>query len=289
LANHSAVSPHAAIAVFDSGLGGLTVVRALRAVLPNEDIIYYGDTARVPYGNKSPETVARFTGEICEFLLHFEPKCIIAACHTASASAVPDIARQLSVPLLDVVQPSAELAARRTRRESIAVLGTEATIASGAYERAIRAHNPRIRVIQQSCPLFVPLVEEGRDSDDPITLLAIRDYLTPIRKLKPDVVLLGCTHYPVLMPALQEFFGTGVELIDSGEAVARQARNLLSDLGLLSPSGRPGTVQCYVSDFPQRFSAIGACFLGEPLPIVTRASVESWRLSPSSANRAASA
>ncbi|MCH8969355.1 MAG: glutamate racemase [Planctomycetes bacterium] len=289
LANHSAVSPHAAIAVFDSGLGGLTVVRALRAVLPNEDFIYFGDTARVPYGNKSPETVARFTSEICEFLLHFEPKCIIAACHTASASAVPDIARQLPVPVLDVVQPSAELAARRTKDEFVAVVGTEATIASGAYERAIRAHNPRIRVVQQSCPLFVPIVEEGRDFDDPITLLAIRDYLTPIRKLKPDVVLLGCTHYPVLMPALQEFLGTGVELIDSGDAVARQTRNMLADLGLLSPAERPGTVQCYVSDFPQRFSAIGARFLGEPLPHVTRASVGSWRLFQSSANRAASA
>ncbi len=289
MANHSVVSPHSAIAVFDSGLGGLTVVRALRAVLPNEDFIYFGDTARVPYGNKSPETVARFTSEICEFLLHFEPKCIIAACHTASASAVPDIARQLPVPVLDVVQPSAELAARRTKEEFVAVVGTEATIASGAYERAIRAHNPRIRVVQQSCPLFVPIVEEGRDYDDPITLLAIRDYLTPIRKLKPDVVLLGCTHYPVLKPALQEFLGTGVELVDSGDAVARQARDLLADLGLLSPSDRPGTVQCYVSDFPQRFSAIGARFLGEPLPHVTRASVESWRLGPSTASRVASA
>ena len=135
----------------------------------------------------------------------------------------------------------------------------------------------------------MPIVEEGRDFDDPITLLAIRDYLTAIRELKPDVVLLGCTHYPVLMPALQEFLGTGVELIDSGDAVARQARNLLSDLGLLSSSDRPGTVQCYVSDFPQRFAAIGACFLGEPLPHVARASVESWRLFQSSANRAASA
>ncbi len=289
MANQSAVSPHAAIAVFDSGLGGLSVVRALRAVLPNEDFIYFGDTARVPYGNKSPETVARFTSEICEFLLHFEPKCIIAACHTASASAVPDVARQLPVLVLDVVQPSAELAARRTKNEFVAVLGTEATIASGAYERAIRTRNPRIRVVQQSCPLFVPIVEEGRDCNDPITLLAIRDYLTPIRKLKPDVVLLGCTHYPVLMPALQEFLGTGVELIDSGAAVARQTREMLSDLGLLSPSGQPGTVHCYVSDFPQRFSAIGARFLGEPLPHVTRASVESWRLFQSSANRAASA
>jgi glutamate racemase len=243
----------------------------------------------VPYGNKSPETVARFTSEICEFLLHFEPKCIIAACHTASASAVPDIGRQLPVPVLDVVQPSAELAAHTSEDEFVAVVGTEATIASGAYERAIRAHNPRIRVVQQSCPLFVPIVEEGRDPDDPITRLAIRDYLTPIRRLKPDVVLLGCTHYPVLMPALQDFLGTSVNLIDSGDAVARRARDMLADLDLLSSSDRPGTVQCYVSDFPQRFSAIGARFLGEALPHVTRASAESWHLLPASTNRAASA
>ena len=287
--NYTSANPQAPIAVFDSGLGGLTVVRALRKKLPREDFIYYGDTARLPYGSKSAETVARFAAEICEFLSHFDPKCIIVACHTASASAMPEIRGRLAMPVLDVVEPSATQAARQSSRELVAVLGTEATIASGAYERIIRRHNPRIRVVQQSCPLFVPIVEEGRTPEDALTRLAIRDYLSAVKRLEPDVVLLGCTHYPILKPALSAFFGEEVNLIDSGEAVADHTRQLLERDGLLSRSERAGTVQCYVSDFPQRFSAIGARFLGEPLQHVTRTSVESWYVPDSSPSRAASA
>lgn len=253
------------------------MVRALRRQLQCEDFIYYGDTARVPYGNKSPETVARFSREICTFLLHFEPKCIIAACHTASAIAVPQLRSQLPIPMLDVVQPSAALAAKMSRSELVAVLGTEATIASGTYERTIRQLNPQIRVVQQSCPLFVPIVEEGRLDDDPLTQLAIRDYLTPIRRLQPDVVLLGCTHYPIIRPALSGFFGDNVVLVDPGEAVAELTHRILATDGMLSDSPHRGTVHCYVSDFPQRFSAIGSRFLGESLPYVTRACAESWQ------------
>lgn len=284
-----AIAARSPIAVFDSGLGGLTVVRALRQELPGEDFIYYGDNARVPYGNKSAETVARFSSEICDFLLHFAPKCIIAACHTVSASAVGGLREQLHVPLLDMVQPSARLAAQCSSRDLIAVLGTEATIASGAYEQAIRNLKPRLRVVQQSCPLFVPIVEEGRGDDDPLTRLAIEDYLGSIKRLRPDVVLMGCTHYPMLRPALRAFFGDEVTLIDSGEAVAKVTRKLLEDEQLLSLAERVGTVKCYVSDFPQRFSAIGSRFLGEPLEHVTRACAERWHGSSSRTTRAISA
>ncbi len=262
--------------MFDSGLGGLSVVQSLRQRLPHEHVIYYGDTARVPYGNKSQETVARFAREICAFLLHFEPKCIIAACNTASALGVPAIRPGIPVPLLDVVAPSAQATAALSHRDLVAVLGTEATIASGAFERAIRKHNAHIRVIQQACPLFVPIVEEGRSADDPVTRLVIEDYLAAVRGLKPDAVLLGCTHYPLLKPALQAFFGQSVALVDPGAAVAASVAALLEQSGSLSARGDRGKVQCYVSDFPQRFAAIGARFLGEPLPHVTRACAESW-------------
>ena len=277
------------IAVFDSGLGGLTVVKALRDKFPTEDIVYFGDTARVPYGNKSAETVLRFTREICQFLLYLQPKCIIAACNTASAVALPAMHDECPVPLIGVVTPIARQAAHITQRELIAVLGTEATIASGAYERAIRALNPQIRVVQQSCPLFVPIIEEGRLNEDPITQQAIRDYLSPIRRLRPDVVLLGCTHYPILKPALQEFFSPDVTLLDSGDAVTQATLQCLQERDLLYTGCEPGTVQCYVSDFPQRFSALATRFLGEPLPQVARANVEFWQRSSSANSASASA
>lgn len=266
------------IAIFDSGLGGLTVVRSLRKRLPNESVVYFGDTARVPYGSKSADTVTRFTREICQFLLHMRPKCIVAACNTASALALPAIDGELPVPLLGVVEPSAAEAAGRSARDLVAVLGTEATIASGAFERAIRRHNPRIRVVQQSCPLFVPLVEEGRRPDDPLVQLAIDDYLAPVKRLRPDVLLLGCTHYPLLKPALQAYFSDQVALIDSGEAVAEAVAQLLESRQLFSPSAERGTVQCYVSDYPQHFAAVGSRFLGEALPRVIRARAEEWHV-----------
>ncbi|MCG3136258.1 MAG: Glutamate racemase [Phycisphaerae bacterium] len=280
---HYSISPRAPIAVFDSGLGGLTVVRALRCQMPDEDVVYFGDAARVPYGNKSAETITRFTREICQFLLHLQPKLIIAACNTVSAIALPELRDELPVPILGVVEPSAIEAVEASRKELIAVLGTEATIASCAFERAIRRHNPRIRVVQQSCPLLVPIVEEGRMADDPITRQAIHDYLAPIKRLQPDVILLGCTHYPMLKPAFSDYFDQSVALIDSGEAVVSAAHRLLSEQNLLSPATQRGTVQCYVSDYPQRFAAIGTRFLGESLPHVIRASAEAWHYYPPTA------
>ncbi len=267
-------NPHPTpIAVFDSGLGGLTVVRALRSRLPAEEIVYFGDTARVPYGNKSAETVVRFALEITRFLLQLQPKRIIAACNTVSALALERLRGELPVPVLGVVHPSAERAIAATRRGLVAVLGTEATISSCAFEKAVRLRDPSVRVIQKACPLFVPLVEEGRGSDDPIVRMTIEQYLAPVKRLGPDVVLLGCTHYPILKPALAEFFGPGVELIDSGEAAADV---LAADAELPRVENSVGAIHCFVSDFPPRFSAVGERFAGEPLPHVLKANAEAW-------------
>jgi glutamate racemase len=262
--------------VFDSGLGGLTVVRALREHLPFVEIVYFGDTARVPYGSKSEGTVRRFTREICGFLLDLRPKVIVAACHTVSAVALPAVRRELPVPILGVVRPAAAEVARVAGRKLVAVLGTEATIASRAFEHAIQALNPAIRVVQKPCPLFVPLVEEGRSPDDALIRLAIEEYLAPIKRLGPDAVLLGCTHYPVLRGPLGDYFGPGVELVDCGHAVARELKRQLARRRLTSPANAPGTLHCYVSDCAPRFAALGERFAGLPIRHFIRAQAEGW-------------
>lgn len=181
------------IGVFDSGIGGLTVVRELQRRLPNEAIVYFGDTARVPYGIKSTQTVSRFSREICEFLLRFDPKVIVVACNTASAVALTELEGTLPVPVYGVVEPGAREAVLHAEGHTIAVIATEATILSDAYRKAMSKYNPSARVLQKACPLFVPLVEEGRSWDDPITRAVVRDYLEPVVRLDPKVLVLGCT------------------------------------------------------------------------------------------------
>jgi glutamate racemase len=251
-------------------------VQAIRRRLPNEDVVYFGDTARVPYGSKSAQTVTRFTREICGFLAQMRPKVIIAACNTASAIALPTVRSEWDIPILDVVEPSARRVARLERNGLVAVLGTEATIDSCAFEQRIHALRPDLRVIQQSCPLFVPLVEEGRSPRDPIVEMAIDQYLSPVKRLRPNVVLLACTHYPVLASALADFFGPEVELLDSGESVAASLADLLDTRQWHTRRSNRGVLHCYVSDYPQRFAAIGAGFAGEPLTHVLRAAAEAW-------------
>lgn len=257
------------IGVFDSGIGGLTVVRALRHRMPNEDIIYFGDTARVPYGNKSTQTVTQFSQEICHFLMGFDPKVIVVACNTASAVALGDLTAQIPVPIHGVVEPGARAAVDAAAGGVIAVVATEATIHSDAYRRAIMQINSSQRVTQKACPLFVPLVEEGRSCDDPITLLSVRDYLTPVLKLGPKVIVLGCTHYPLLKRAFTQVAGEDVLLVDSGEQTAQTVADKLAARGALTDSTRPGKLSCYVSDNPQRFKEIGQRFFGHPITDVT--------------------
>ncbi len=259
------------IAVFDSGIGGLTVARALRDTLPNEDIVYFGDTARVPYGTKTRETVLRFSQENCAFLLRTEPKCIVAACNTVSATCLPVLRDDLPVPVFGVVEPGSSAAVEASGRQGlIAVLATEATVASNAYKNAIIAADSRRAVVQLACPLFVPIIEEGLDEANTIVAPVLRRYLSPLKRLKPAVVVLGCTHYPILAPALAAYFGKSAQLVDSGTSTARVVEQSLRSTGALSQSRREGRLHCYVSDNPRRFQTVGSRFLGEPIHDVVR-------------------
>lgn len=256
------------IAMFDSGLGGLTVVRALQELLPNEDIVYFGDTARVPYGIKSSRTVLSFAAQDCDFLLRFEPKMVIVACNTASALALDELESKCPVPIMGVVKPGAAEAVKQADGGGVAVLATEATVASEAYTKAIQALSPYLPVIQQRCPSLVSLIEEGRDGKDPILRALLNEYLEHVRQLRPAVVLLGCTHYPLVADAIIELM-PGAKVVDSARATARRARQRLAREGTLSEASRPGRLHCYVSDNPQRFREVGGRFLGRPILDVT--------------------
>jgi glutamate racemase len=264
------------IGVFDSGIGGLTVVRELRRRLPHEEIVYFGDTARVPYGIKSAETVTRFARENCDFLLRFDPKMIVVACNTASAAALPTLQGTLPVPMCGVVEPGAKEAVLLGGGQTIAVIATEATIASDAYRKAMRQYDPHVRVIQRPCPLFVPLAEEGRPSSDPIVKAVVQDYLEPIVRLDPKVLVLGCTHYPLLKEAIAEVTGAEVRLVDSGEQTAQVVAERLTASGTLSDVTGRGGLHCYVSDNPQRFRELGQRFLNYPVVDVTWISPEQF-------------
>ncbi len=254
------------IGVFDSGLGGLTVTRAIRERLPRESIIYYGDTARVPYGSKSRETVARFTREAVGFLQSHSAKCIIVACNTASALALPEIKDQLDIPIIGVIEPGARAAAQRTTNDKVGVIGTTATINSEAYAGAIRLINDRITVYSQPCPLFVPLVEEGW-GDRPAATLIIEEYLSPLRTARVDTLVLGCTHYPLLAGPIHDFMGDDVTLVDSATTCAAELEQLLANENLLSESEK-GELTFFVTDMAARFSELGARFLGERLQAI---------------------
>ena len=256
------------IAVFDSGLGGLTVVRALQEDLPNESVVYFGDTARVPYGTKSSQTVLQFAEQDFDFLMRFDPKLVIAACNTASALALDHLAPRVPVPLLGVVEPGAAEAVHRSQGRGIAVLATESTVASEAYPRAIHTLSPSVPVTQQRCPSLVPLIEEGRSCDDPILRMLLAEYLDGVGQLEPAVVLLGCTHYPLVAGAVAELMPTAT-LVDSADATARAARDLLIREDALSSSTAGSRLHCYVSDNPQRFREVGGRFLGRPIRDVT--------------------
>jgi glutamate racemase len=254
------------LGVFDSGIGGLTVVRHLRRLLPTWDIVYFGDTARVPYGTKSDATVRRFAGEAARFLTQFGVGHLVVACNTVSAVALRSLARDFQeLPIDGVILPGAEAAVKATRSGKIGVIGTRATIASGAYEHAIAAASrhagKKTRVFAYACPLLVPLAEEGL-AGSRAAREVLRDYLAPLRARGIDTLILGCTHYPPFKPAIRSVLGRRVTLVDSGEATARRLARALKVEGV--PRGR-GSLRCYVSDIPRQFEAIGRRFLGSRL------------------------
>ncbi|NIP78977.1 MAG: glutamate racemase, partial [Gemmatimonadetes bacterium] len=238
------------IGVFDSGFGGLTVARALHERLPREPLLYFGDTARVPYGSKSPETVRRFAREAAKFLLSRDIKLLVIACNTATAHAEATLREELDIPVVGVIQPGAEAAVSATRTGRIGVVGTTGTIASGAYDLAVRRRlGEDGRVYAQPCPLFVPLVEEGW-TDHPVAGAVTAEYLAPLKQVDVDVVILGCTHYPLLEGVLKRELGDGVTLVDSGRETARSVEAILERDGLTRRSDAPPEHAFFVSDSP---------------------------------------
>ena len=256
-----------AIGVFDSGIGGLTVVRSLMERLPFENIIYFGDTARVPYGIKSVETINRYALQITEFLIQKDVKLLIVACNTMAAVAYEAIRNLSPVPVLEVIVASAKSAAQDTRNKSIGVIGTPATINSNAYARAIHLLDKEARIFSQACPLFVPLVEEGW-FDHQATRLIAEDYLKPVIAEQIDTLVLGCTHYPLLKPLLQEIVGPQVKLIDSAEAMADITAELINKENMGNSSRNLPDYRFCVTDVPYRFQTIGEKFLGRTLSSV---------------------
>ncbi len=266
-------SSTAPIGVFDSGIGGLTVVRELMRALPQERIVYVGDTARVPYGPKGPDTVRRYSREIAAVLQDRGVKLIVVACNTATAHALAALRLELTVPVLGVVEPGARAAARASAAQRIGVIGTAGTVASGAYERAIHSLAPQATVIARACPLFVPLVEEGWLDGDATRLIA-RAYLAPLVAAEVDTLVLGCTHYPLLAPVLARELGPAVALIDSAAETARETERVLREHALSNPAGDVAAVhQFLVSDDAERFLALGQRFLGTPIERVEQISL----------------
>lgn len=258
------IDPKQPIGVFDSGIGGLTVVRALMERLPFENIVYFGDTARVPYGVKSVETIAHYTTQIAAFLLEKQVKLLIIACNTMAAVAAQAVRELSPVPVLDVIEAGAVAAVAATRSRQIGVIGTPTTVNSNAYGRAIHTLADDARIYSQACPLFVPLVEEGW-LDHEVTRLTAHEYLKPVRAEHVDTLVLGCTHYPLLKPLLQSVMGTDVKLVDSAEAMAARTAALLAELGLANTDPTPPSYAFYVTDVPVKFQTIGERFLGRSL------------------------
>ena len=259
------------IGVFDSGIGGLTTVRELFQRLPGESVLYFGDTARLPWGNKSKETVTRFSLEIASFLVRQHVKCVVVACNTASSHALEALQDRFDLPVIGVIQPAARAAVAASPHGRIGVVGTVATVGSNAYADAIARLAPAAHVQQRACPLFVPLVEEGWLDHD-VTRLIATEYLAELKTAGLESLILGCTHYPMLAPLLQAQMGAGVKLIDSGAEAAGATAALLAERGLLAPASRAAAEHhFFLSDEPRRrsFTSVAEAFLGRALPKVS--------------------
>ncbi len=252
------------IGIFDSGIGGLTVLKEISRILPNESIVYFGDTARVPYGTKSKETITKFSIQDADFLIDLGVKMIVVACNTASSLSMDVLKRRYDIPLVGVIEPGARKAAETTGRMRVGVIGTKATISSGVYEKKIKSLNRGINVVSVSCPLFVPLVEEGRFTGS-ITRQIVKEYLTPIRKSNVDVLILGCTHYPLLKTAIRDAAGSGVFLVDSAKETAKEVERVLKETGAGKISKEKSVYKFYVSDEPLLFKKVGEKFLGRAI------------------------
>lgn len=248
------------IGVFDSGLGGLTAVKELMTLLPNENIVYFGDTGRVPYGTKSNETILKYVQSDIRFLQTFDLKLIVAACGTASAIALPVLQNSYDIPVMGVLQAAANAALEATKNKKIGIIGTQSTINSDAYHKFIAQKDSSVFTISRACPLFVPLVENGYTDNEVARLVAV-DYLKPIRKEGVDTLILGCTHYPLLKKTIQEVMGDKVALIDPGEQAAHYVKRYLEEKRHLSGEKQAEQYQFFASDSVESFADLGSLFL----------------------------
>lgn len=251
------------IGMFDSGVGGLTVLKEVRELLPNENIVYLGDTARVPYGNRSPRTIMRYALESALFLLTKGIKILVIACNTSSALALNILSKKMPVPVVGVIEPGAKEAARVTRKKIIGVIGTKATIKSNAYEDSIKRIDPGVEVISKPCPLFVPIVEEGLEREEVAYIMAER-YLKEIKTSGVDTLVMGCTHYPVLEDVIKDVMGPQIHIINTGKETAKEVKNCLQKRGQLRTKGS-GLSRYFVTDSPEMFKEVGSRFLKEEL------------------------
>ncbi|RME23160.1 MAG: glutamate racemase [Candidatus Zixiibacteriota bacterium] len=270
----------APIGIFDSGVGGLTVAREIFRLLPDENVVYFGDVGRYPYGGRSDEIIHRFAAQDVAFLLEHRVKYIICACNTVSAVALEDIREEFEVPMCGVIRPGVAAAVEATQNGRIGVIGTRATITSNAYALEIHRRNPEMKVFSLACPLFVPLAEEGY-IDKEATYLIARDYLHTLQDVDIDTLILGCTHYPLLKDVIATVMGDKVRLIDSGEETARFARTALQEADLLVPAAKEkspvrGVHKYYVSDVPEKFSQIAGRFMGRPVDGITRVDISRY-------------
>jgi len=260
------------IGVFDSGIGGLTVLKEILRVLPDENTIYLGDTARVPYGIRSPETVIRYSFENTKFLSFKDIKILVIACNTASSVSLDAIKSRVSIPVVGVIDPGAKAAVMATKNKKIGVIGTEATIKSNAYTKAMKAINEEVDVFGLACPLFVPLVEEGW-TEGHIASMVAEKYLAGFKNKDIDTVVLGCTHYPLLKKVIAEVMGAGVRLIDSAVEISQEITVILEDLGMKREKKSPSFREFYVTDSPERFLNVGEKFLGQQIEHIEKINV----------------
>jgi glutamate racemase len=262
------INKDSAIGVFDSGIGGLTVLHQIIEALPRENTVYLGDTARSPYGTKSVETVMRYSFENSEFLVEKGVKLVVVACNTSTAIALSRLQESLSVPVIGVIEPGVRRAIKSTKNKKVGVIGTEATIHSGAYTRVLKAADPKIEVYSRACPLFVPLVEEGW-TDNAVVEMTVKAYLGSLKQSGIDTLVLGCTHYPLLKKAIRKFMGRGVRLVDSAEETASEVAAALKK-GASGRKAGKGIHSFFVTDAPERFVKVGRRFLGENVESAVR-------------------